>query len=303
MGNDILTQNSLYILGSDSPIHRVKGVILRLAKDVDSCKQDYEDIRLKVNDLHNVQAPDTVVIMGIVPDYDSIISGRVPTNITCAFPPSAGGEAPSDKWKGEFGDNYLTHEYIRAFSHLRIDESTFSPRWNRDFRIPENVVDGWRGGYQYRAPAGFMRYGLMVSGRFDNGNDTWLGMSNDPGEWAVAYHGTHPDFVKSITQSPLRPGDHNYYGRGVYCSPQVEEAADYAPSVTIDGANYQYVFMCRVNVSSVHHCQDRPCPEAGNPAFTLHITTTTDYWFVNAENQNYQNIRTYGLLVREQPVE
>jgi hypothetical protein len=145
-----------------------------------------------------------------------------------------------------------------------------------------------------------MRYGLMVSGRFDNGNDTWLGMSNIPGEWAVAYHGTHPDFVKSITETPLRPGPHNCHGYGVYCSPKVEEASSYAPPVQIDGRTYKYVFMCRVNVGSVHQCTQRPCPEASNPAFTLHMTTVRDYWFVNAENQNYQNIRTYGLLVREE---
>jgi hypothetical protein len=271
--------------------NRTKGAIVHLDQDVDSCRQNVEELRVKLNDLHGVSQPDSIVILAITPGS---------ANITYALPANANREIGADECKGMFGDKYIGHQYIKPFRHLRIDETTFCPKWNRDFRIDKNVIHEWRGGFPYDAPAGFMRYGLMVSGRFDNGNDRWLEMWNLPGEWAVAYHGTKADLVNSITQSPLRPGPNNVYGRGVYCSPNVEEAARYAPSFTIDGRTYKYVFMCRVNVSSVHHCEERPCPEAGNPTFTLHITSRRDYWFVNAENQNYQNIRTYGLLVREE---
>jgi hypothetical protein len=211
---------------------------------------------------------------------------------------SASREVGHENFEGEFGSVYLRHEYIPALRELRIDRSKFSQQWDRDFRIPANVVHEQRGGLPYHSPEGFMRYGLNVSHNFDDGDDTWLGMSNVPGEWAVAYHGTKKQFVKGITESPLQAGNGQTYGYGIYCSPSIRVASDYTSAVKIDGRRYQYVFMCRVNVSSIHRCTEQPCREARNPSFTLHMTTYPDYWFVNAENQSYQNIRTYGLLVR-----
>ena len=40
--------------------------------------------------------------------------------------------------------------------------------------------------------------------QYDNGNNTWIGMNNSPGEWCVAYHGIgrfvrSSDNVKNIT--------------------------------------------------------------------------------------------------------
>jgi hypothetical protein len=149
-----------------------------------------------------------------------------------------------------------------------------------------------------------MRFGLNVLGQFDDGN-TWLGMSNCPGEWCVAYHGTHQQNVKSITESPLRMGSGSALGRGIYCMPDISSAEGYAPPVQVQTPqgpkSYQYVFMCRVNCQSICHCQTRNghCVNDSNPAYTLHMTQCKNYWFVNANNDNYQNIRTYGLLVRE----
>jgi hypothetical protein len=58
---------------------------------------------------------------------------------------------------------------------------------------------------------------LNVSGKYDNGDDTWLGMSNSPAEWAVAYHGTAWENVSKIIDTPLRPGNCNVHGKGIYC--------------------------------------------------------------------------------------
>jgi hypothetical protein len=194
---------------------------------------------------------------------------------------------------------FLGYESIPALRELQIDIGRFSPEWNRDYRISENVVHGERGGLPYEAPEGFMRYGLKVRGRFDNGNDTWLGKSNLPGEWVVAYHGTRPEFVKGIAESPLAAGGAQAYGYGIYCTPSAGMASTFSPPAIIDGKKYRYVFMCRVNARSVHHCTESRCPEGKNPEFTLHMTVHDGYWFVNAENQDYQTIRPYGLLVQE----
>jgi hypothetical protein len=278
MGNDLLTENSLYLLASNCPAHHSKGVSLRLDLHAESCREHSKELRGKLNDLHGLKAPDSVVIVAVT---------QRPTELTYAIPANAAREVAADHYRELLGEKYLGHEYIPAFWRLRIDGSAFSAKWNRDFRIPANVVHEKRGGYPYNAPAGFMRYGLNVSGRFDGGNNTWLGGRNIRGEWAVAYHGICPSMDMSIN------------GYGICCSPKVEVVTRSAASVTMDGEDYTCAFMCRVNVSSVHHCTQSPCPEARNPAFTVHIATDGDYWFVNAEKKNYQNIRTYALLVRK----
>ena len=43
---------------------------------------------------------------------------------------------------------------------------------------------------KYYPPLGWNNYGLRVSKKYDNGNDTWLGYSNVEGEWYIAYYGT-----------------------------------------------------------------------------------------------------------------
>jgi hypothetical protein len=211
-----------------------------------------------------------------------------------------------DDVKAVFGDELLDYHEIPTLSQLTACPDSFAPQWNRDY-ADESQVPGKepRGRFTYYPPEGWMRYGLTVSGLFDQGNDKWLESTDDPEVWAVAYHGTCFQSVDGIMKSPLHAGTHNVYGKGIYCSPYVETAAKYAPPISLPTAEgeklYSYVFMCRVNPRNVCNCTAAPCPEAGNPNYTLHITTNDeeDYWFVNENNGDYENIRTYGLLVRE----
>ena len=52
---------------------------------------------------------------------------------------------------------------------------------------------------------------MVLSRQYDNGDDTWLGMNNVPGEWCVAYHGTNVKFAKAILESQLKPGINQYH--------------------------------------------------------------------------------------------
>ena len=57
-----------------------------------------------------------------------------------------------------------------------------------------NKDGGWginetRGGEPYNPPEGWIRYGLNVVGKYDNGNDDWLAFDNRKGEWCIAYYG------------------------------------------------------------------------------------------------------------------
>jgi hypothetical protein len=131
-----------------------------------------------------------------------------------------------------------------------------------------------------------------------------LGKNNDVGEWTIAYHGTPHINVKSIASSALRAGSNNAYGKGIYCYPFVEEAARHCGQPLVlkaknGSVGLNYVFMCRVNVSRPHHCLQTPCPLSEDPSYTVHFTTNCNLWFVNLNNSNYENIRQYGILVKE----
>jgi hypothetical protein len=100
---------------------------------------------------------------------------------------------------------------------MEISASNFDPKLNRDYRIESNCsFNVKRENFEYLAPKGFIRYGLKVSGKFDDGNETWVEMSNIPGEWTVVYHGTNCSSVKSIHESSFRVGSTNHYGKGIY---------------------------------------------------------------------------------------
>jgi hypothetical protein len=129
-------------------------------------------------------------------------------------------------------------------------------------------------------------------------------MSNGPGEWAVVYHGTKRANVKGIAENPLHAGDRELYGPGIYCSPNPAVAAGYTDCLTLPGdsrkVQYMYMFVCRVNVSKPHQCTQMPCPKADSPEYTVHMTICSDYWFANSKNEASQNIRAYGILVKEE---
>jgi hypothetical protein len=206
-----------------------------------------------------------------------------------------------------FKSVYLNHNIHPSFSQLQINPNTFAPQWNRDFRNPSTWLTGEKRGCQpYNPPKGWMRYGMNVQGRFADG-DTWLGMSNIPGEWCVAYHGTKSGFVNGIITNPLKAGTTNAYGYGIYCSPDVSTSEGYTDCLDIPTNSgtgkikCKYIFMCRVNTRSIHHCTQRPCPSAYDNQYTFHMTVSPNIWFVNCNNSNYQNIRPYGLLVKEVP--
>jgi hypothetical protein len=302
MTNDTITENDLFILGSDSRCHHSKGGSLhlrtpfeKLAADVTRRDNYLSDVKAKLAQVHKVRPAEILIVLHT--------SGS--NVVLYAIPPSA-ASAKTQDLQSVFGDELIDYHYIPALSQLTVHPNSFSPAWNRDFRDPNNVVNGLeRGEFQYYPPEGWIRYGLNVSGRFDHRDDTWLGDCNEPGEWAVAYHGTSYQNVGQIMTSPLHAGTSNAYGKGIYCSPIVSSASQYSREVTLctsEGKKtYAYMFICRVNVRNVCRCKTCPCPDAQNPDYTLHITThpNGEYWFVNENNGDYENIRTYGLLVKE----
>ena len=192
------------------------------------------------------------------------------------------------------------HEEV-IMGGVKLSRNQLDPRGNRN--------DGWgigenRGGKKYDPPIGWNGIGLKVLDKYDNGNNTWIGMNNSPGEWCVAYHGLargqSSDKVKNITGLVIRgKGKENFkkganqvhkdcpdvfhkgqkVGEGVYCTPTISTAEIYSGVSNINGQNYKTVIMVRVNPKLIRHCTD-----SGN------------YWVVNGTTDE---IRPYRILYKK----
>ena len=160
----------------------------------------------------------------------------------------------------------------------------------------------------YDPPIGYKGYGLKVTGKYDNGNDTWLGYTNQVGEWYIAYHGTSGQYAKNILEDGLKKGDaqvHRNYkninpltkdkfpivGEGVYCSPKISEADYYAKGkeIIFDNKKFRFVFMLRVNPYKIRISEGKP-----------------DYWVFegdylgdNTKRKFDDEVRPYRILLKE----
>jgi hypothetical protein len=283
--NQVITEDSLFMLGSESIEHQVKAFSIHLEgsprnlpTQPDQLQHDIHEIKQKLAKVHGVNIEDITIL--------SVTEGSLKINYTVNHLTKKSVEDLENKYKQEF-DKYQSSNIHASFLFMQIDSNSFSTQWNRDFTIQSNCPKNEkRGGQNYHPPFGYYRYGLNVSGKYDNGDNTWLGMSNVPGEWCIAYHGTSQQFVKSIVNSLLRFGTGIAFGKGIYCSPDINTSYGYCRSKldldTIDGKKtFSYIFMCRINVRNIHRCSKSPCPDAENQAYTVHFTTSSNIWFVN----------------------
>ena len=168
-----------------------------------------------------------------------------------------------------------------------------------------NRIEGWgvneqRGNRPYNPPLGWIGIGLNVLDKYDNGDNTWIGMNNSKGEWCVAYHGVGrgntSDQVKKITgliiNDTFKPGsgqvhsecDDQYHpgkkvGEGVYITPNISTAEGYSGKSNLNGKSYSTVLMVRVDPDAIRGCID-----------------SGDYWVVNGTTDE---IRPYRILYKE----
>ena len=199
----------------------------------------------------------------------------------------------------ELGKLKDLHEDL-ILSGCRLTREMFDSRGN-------NKDGGWgenetRGGEPYIPPKGWIRYGLNVLGKYDNGNDDWLAYDNRKGEWCIAYHGVGQgqnsdkvkEIVKLIANSNLKPGNGQAYenaedcrhkpnkvGRGVYCTPDpnVTIKDGYAGIADVNGESYYMAFMLRVKPDKIR-CS----------------ASKKEYWVLNG---NDNEIRPYGILIKK----
>lgn len=216
------------------------------------------------------------------------------------------GQADEKDWlTNEFFFNAFT-QVLRSHGGFGVTpsaEEIFEFRFNQDWR--EFRKDGvhevlTRGGEQYCVPVGWKKFAVRASGKYDGGDDSWLGLDGNPGEWAVAYHGTKHNCLPGILLSGFQVGGRQVFadmdavggvkaGVGIYCSPNIDDVAaheNYATPATANGHSAQFVMQCRVRPGAI-----KKLFRAGNCGLRV---PWDQIWVVN----DPEDIRPYAVLVR-----
>ena len=172
---------------------------------------------------------------------------------------------------------------------IEVDPRCLSPEFDCDFtNIRDGGIKFHRGDHPYERPCGSYRVALKVVNKFGNDN-SWLGMTgNAPGEWPVSYHGTGKHNASSITEEgyQLSQGRRFAYGRGIYSTPELAVALQYATSFEHENTSYKCILQNRVNPNYF-----TVIPRAQNGVGT--------YWLsgsVKAVDES-EFIRPYGLCL------
>ena len=201
-------------------------------------------------------------------------------------------------------ENILKNYYLKAiktelFSDIIISTYFF----NNDFCKNENdwpTTNLMRGGKKYYPPYGWIGIAIKLDDKYDENDDKWLGKENKEGEWPVAYHGVGKgDVFKkvlSIINNNLKKGSGQFYkdfinveksqdkhifcGEGVYLTPYIKRAMEYADKISLGFNNlqFQFVIMTRVNPNKIRS------PGGLNGDWIL--------------NGNSEEIRPYRILIK-----
>lgn len=117
----------------------------------------------------------------------------------------------------------------------------------------------------YYPPYGWTGIGLKALDLYDNRDNTWIGTTNQNGEWYIAYHAVKTiNSIYSILKNGFRRGPFQYYknypnlnpltnnfypfcGEGVYFMPNFLEVKDNGYILTYSGVKFRIIFMCRIN--------------------------------------------------------
>ncbi|KAF0486237.1 ubiquitin-domain-containing protein [Gigaspora margarita] len=123
-----------------------------------------------------------------------------------------------------------------------LSTSSLDPPYDYDFTYIKDIVTFMRGDIQYKRLCGWQHFALKVSRKYDNGNDKWL--STDKNAWPVSYYGTAKHNAKLIAEKgyDLSKGKRFAYGRGIYSTPDVHIAEQFAADFMFEGKEYVMIF-------------------------------------------------------------
>ena len=151
----------------------------------------------------------------------------------------------------------------------------------------DNKNQGWgynekRGGRPYIPPKGWIGYGLKVWGKYDKGDNNWIGHTGVAGEWCVAYHGASQKLNQNYKQmrnvdDANHPGQK--VGEGVYCSPNPNVLDQEGGITQVGNKRYKIGFMLRVRPDKIRIAKTNP-----------------DYWVLDGTSDE---IRPYRILIKQ----
>ncbi|CAG8521611.1 988_t:CDS:1 [Ambispora leptoticha] len=157
-----------------------------------------------------------------------------------------------------------------------MPSSLLDPQFDYDFT---NIDDGenqyTRGGIPYRRPCGWQRFAIKVTGKYGD-DDKWLG--TDENSWPVSYHGTAKHNARKICEEGylLSKGKRFLFGRGIYSTPDVNIAKDYATEFEFEGKKYIMIFQNRVNPMNLVKIEEH------------------NYWISKED----KDVRPYGICIK-----
>ena len=155
-----------------------------------------------------------------------------------------------------------------------------------------------RGGEKYNVPVGWTAFGIEVLKRY--GDTDWISSDGRTEEWAVAYHGFGvrmdggqiKNIIKTIIHDNLKPGSGQAFAKsrdcrhpgnlcniGVYTTPNLDVATQYAGTIPLGGKKYKLIIMSRVN-----------------PNYIREPETQKGFWILDGKPNQ---LRPYRLLIRE----
>ncbi|XP_003388148.1 PREDICTED: uncharacterized protein LOC100639321 [Amphimedon queenslandica] len=189
---------------------------------------------------------------------------------------------------------------------LVLDEELLDPNYDYDFTnecdtgrvYQRGQSQGFLGflkhDYHYKRPYGWKRIALKVKGKYPP-DDTWLGIpvagsvrtKSSKGEWPVSYHGTDKEGAEGIAAKGYDEERiiRDKFGRGLYSTPDVDVAADFAPRFTHEGKKYEAVIQNRVNLRPGH---TKIIPKEKTRHGAEYYLTYSSY-----------DLRPYGICIRE----
>ena len=172
---------------------------------------------------------------------------------------------------------------------LILDESDLAPEFHFDFStLSDDGKMYYRGPHKYCRPYGWKRYALNVRDKYES--NTWLGKpgmrtNSTPGEWSVSYHGTSIGGAQGISKEGYKTSmcKRSLYGDGIYSSPSIVVAEQFAKRFLHKQASFLIVLQNRCNPN---HIKVIPPSQSG---------ASDDYWITEKD----EHTRPYGICFKQ----
>ena len=159
----------------------------------------------------------------------------------------------------------------------RLSSNIFDQNYNSFYSKNNQRNNQKRGNEEYIPPYDWAAYGININGKYDFGDNTWLGNVNQEGEFAVAYYGVNNLFHNNIEMiqniisfmgnlesgktfmnevNIRKPTEKCMAGAYFYKNPEIAENS--SEVINIGGFDYKIMFMCRINSKKIRQPENFP---------------------------------------------